>query len=87
MSSKIDSAHASNDPTAYDVGLDFVFNDTVKQLLSASTKFLYENKKVPAEQLRDGAVDDSIAREVMEARSLTSPLGQIKGQPMSAFSE
>lgn len=67
--------------------LDFVFNDKVQSLLAASTKFLHDNKKVPGATLRDGAVDDSIAREVMEARGLSSPLGQIDGQPMSSFSE
>ena len=65
--------------------LDFVFNDKVKQLLSASTKFLHENKKVPAATLRDGAVDDAVAREVLAARGLKSPLGEIRGQPMTAF--
>jgi NitT/TauT family transport system substrate-binding protein len=65
--------------------LDFVFNGKVKQLLSASTKFLHENKKVPAATLRDGAVDDAVAREVLAARGLSSPLGEIRGQPISAF--
>lgn len=65
--------------------LDFVFNDKVKDLLAASTKFLHDNKKVPAAQLRDGAVDDAVAREVLKARGLESPLGEIRGQPMSAF--
>ncbi len=65
--------------------LDFVFNDKVQQLLSASTKFLHENKKVPAATLRAGAVDDKMARQVLADRGLNSPLGEIRGQPMSAF--
>ena len=67
--------------------LDYVFNDKVQQLLAASTKFLHEQKKVPAAKLRDGAVDDAVAREVLKARGLTSPIGEIRGQPMSAFKE
>jgi len=67
--------------------LDFVFNDKVNQLLDASTAFLHVNKKVPAAKLRDGAVDDSVALAVLEARGLTSPLGDIIGQPMSSFKE
>lgn len=67
--------------------LDFVFNDKVKQLLSASTKFLHDNKKVPGATLRDGAVDDAVAREVLKARGLSSPIGEIRGQPMSAFKQ
>ena len=67
--------------------LDYVFNDKVQQLLAASTKFLHEQKKVPAAKLRDGAVHDAVAREVLKARGLTSPIGEIRGQPMSAFKE
>ena len=67
--------------------LDYVFNDKVQQLLAASTKFLHDQKKVPAAKLRDGAVDDAVAREVLKARGLTSPIGEIRGQPMSAFQE
>ena len=67
--------------------LDYVFNDKVKQLLAASTKFLHEQKKVPSATLRDGAVDDAVAREVLKARGLPSPIGEIRGQPMSAFME
>jgi len=67
--------------------LDYVFNDKVNQLLDASTKFLHEQKKVPSATLRDGAVEDSVAREVLEARGLSSPLGDITGQPLSSFSE
>ncbi|MDX1422649.1 MAG: hypothetical protein R3322_05885 [Kiloniellales bacterium] len=67
--------------------LDFVFNDKVNQLLDASTKFLHEQKKVPAATLRDGAVEDAVAREVLEARGMSSPLGDITGQPLSSFSE
>jgi len=67
--------------------LDYVFNDKVNQLLDASTKFLHEQKKVPSATLRDGAVEDSVAREVLEARGMSSPLGDITGQPLSSFSE
>jgi NitT/TauT family transport system substrate-binding protein len=67
--------------------LDFVFNDKVQQLLAASTKFLHDKKKVPGATLRDGAVDDAVAREVLKARGLKSPVGEIRGQPMSAFKE
>lgn len=65
--------------------LDFVFNDKVKQLLAASTKFLHDNKKVPSATLREGSVDDAVAKEVLAARGLKSPLGEIRGKPMSAF--
>jgi len=65
--------------------LDFIFNDKVKKLLAASTKFLHNGKKVPSDTLRAGAVDDAMARKVLASRGLTSPIGEIKGQPMSNY--
>ena len=35
--------------------------------------------------MREGAIDDKIAREVLEARVLKSPVSVIKAQPLSAF--
>ena len=76
-------------PGSVKLELDFVVNDRVKGLLKDATAFLYSLPKRPAaaEQIRDGGVDDSIARKVLEKRGLTSPLGVIKAQPMSAFKE
>ena len=76
-------------PGSVKLQLDFVINDRVKSLLKDATAFLYSLPKKPAaaESIRDGGVDDSIARKVMEKRGLTSPLGVIKAQPLSAFKE
>jgi len=65
--------------------LDFVFNDKVTKLLAASTKFLHGKKKLPSSTLRNGSVHDQVARDVLKARGLKSPLGEIRGQPMSKF--
>jgi hypothetical protein len=35
--------------------------------------------------VRDGAIDDRIAREVLEKRGLKSPVSVVKAQPLSAF--
>lgn len=67
------------------LSLDFVFNDKVQQLVAASTKFLHDKKKVPAAELRPEAVYDEVARQVLADRGLESPLGEIKGQPQSAY--
>lgn len=76
-------------PGSVKLELDFIVNDRVNGLLSDATAFLYSLPKRPAaaEKIRDGGVDDSIARKVLEKRGLTSPLGVIKAQPMSAFKE
>ena len=64
---------------------EFVFTDRVMTLVNAATAFLHKNKKVPDAKLRDGAIMDSVAREILKARGLKAPLGEIKGQPLSAF--
>ena len=71
------------------VQFDFVVTDRVKQLLDEATVFLNElpNKPAAAPRIRDGGVDDRIAREVMAKRGLTSPVGLISAQPMSAYKE
>lgn len=76
-------------PGSVKLQLDFVVNDRVKSLLKDATAFLYSLPKKPAaaETIRDGGVDDSIARKVLEKRGLKSPLGVIKAQPMSAFKD
>ena len=69
------------------VQLDFVVNDRVQSLLKDATAFLngLPNKPAATPTIREGGVDDSIAREVLKARGLTSPVGVIKAQPLSAF--
>jgi NitT/TauT family transport system substrate-binding protein len=67
--------------------LDYIFTDKVRKLVDGSTAFLHEQKKVPAAKLREEAVWDQVAREVLEARGLTSPIGKVEAQPMSAFKE
>lgn len=76
-------------PGSVKLQLDFVVNDRVKSLLNDATAFLYSLPKKPAaaESIRAEAIDDSIARKVLEKRGLTSPLGVIKAQPLSAFKE
>jgi len=66
--------------------LDFIFNDKVKNMLKASTAFLAGKKKFGGRtELRPESVWDDVAREVLKARGLSSPIGKIDGQPMSAF--
>ena len=69
------------------VTLDYIFNDKVMVLVSAATKFLHGRKVVPAAVLRKESVWDAMAREVLKARGLKSPIGAVKEQPDSAFKQ
>ncbi|MCG8561741.1 MAG: nitrate ABC transporter substrate-binding protein [Hyphomicrobiales bacterium] len=69
------------------VTYDFVVNEKVEGLIKAATKFLHEQKVVPSETLRQEAVMDQVARQVMEARGLKSPIGFAKEQDASAYKE
>lgn len=67
--------------------LDFVINDRVKKLIADATAFLNSlpNKPAAEPKIRDGAVDDSVARQILEERKLKSPLGTIDARPLAEF--
>jgi NitT/TauT family transport system substrate-binding protein len=69
------------------IQLDFIVSDRVKKLIDDATEFLHSlpNKPAAAPKIRDGGVDDKIAREVLAKRNLQSPVGVVKAQPLSAF--
>lgn len=66
---------------------DFIVNDRVRDLLNASTAFLYTLPQKPAAEptMREGAVSDAIAREVLAERNLTSPVGSISARPLTDY--
>ena len=61
---------------------DFVVTDRVKKLLDGATQFLNTMPAKPAAEpkIREGGIDDSIAKQVLAERGLTSPIGVIKAQ-------
>jgi NitT/TauT family transport system substrate-binding protein len=69
------------------VQLDFIVTDRVRKLIDDATEFLHSlpNKPAAAPKIRDGGVDDKVAREVLAKRGLQSPVGIVKAQPLSAF--
>jgi len=69
------------------VQLDFIVTERVQGLLNDATAFLNSlpNKPAAEPKIREGGVDDSVAREVLKARGLSSPIGVIKAQPVTAF--
>lgn len=66
---------------------DYVLNDRVKKLLGDATAFLNSLPNKPAAEpaIRAEAVDDKVAREVLEARKLKSPVGLITARPLTDF--
>ena len=66
---------------------DYVLNDRVKALLGEATQFLNSlpNKPAAEPQIRAEAVDDSVARQVLEARKLKSPIGVVNARPIADF--
>jgi NitT/TauT family transport system substrate-binding protein len=69
------------------VQLDYVVSERVQKLIAEATEFLNSlpAKPAAAPKVRDGAIDDRIAREVLEKRGLKSPVSVVKAQPLSAF--
>ena len=69
------------------VQLDYIISERPQRLITEATEFLHglSNKPAAAPKVRDGAVDDSIAREVLAKRGLSSPVGIIKARPLSEF--
>lgn len=70
------------------VQYDFIVTPRVQRLLDEATAFLngLPQKPAAAPRIREGGVDDRIAREVLAERGLESPVAVIKTQPRSGFS-
>lgn len=66
---------------------DFVVTERVQKLLDGATQFLNTLPAKPAAEpkIREGGVDDSIAKQVLAERGLKSPIGVIKAHPASDF--
>ncbi len=67
--------------------LPFVFSPEALQLASNAHQFLFEMKRVSTGPIREGAVDDAIARQVLADRHLGSPVGVVKPLPASDYHE
>jgi NitT/TauT family transport system substrate-binding protein len=66
---------------------DFIVNDGVRKHLGEATAFLNTLPQKPASEpnLREGAVADAIAREILGERKLTSPIGSIGARPLADY--
>jgi NitT/TauT family transport system substrate-binding protein len=69
------------------MALTFVLTDPVKAQIDDANAFLFELRRVPAQTLRPEALADAVARQVLEERKLKSPIGTVKSQPDTAFTQ
>ena len=67
------------------ISLDFIFNDRASALVKEASRFLHGKKSIPNAVLRKEAVWDAVARDVLKARGLKSPIGSVVSQPDSNY--
>jgi NitT/TauT family transport system substrate-binding protein len=67
--------------------LDFSVTPKVEKILNDNSAFLFELKRLPSASLRDGAIAGQVAKEVLAARGLTSPVGLVKAKPSEEFKD
>jgi len=60
----------------------FVLDDNVRAKMADGFQFLKEIKVIDVDKPRDGALDDSLARQVAQEAKATLPLGEIAGDPV-----
>lgn len=65
--------------------MDFIISDRARKLLDDATEFLFglAQKPAAAARMRPEAFADQIAREVLKARKLTSPIGVVAAKPLA----
>jgi NitT/TauT family transport system substrate-binding protein len=67
--------------------MPFVFTDQAKALAANAHAFLFEIKRVSSKEVRQGAIDDSVARDVLKKRGINGPVGVIKALPAAEFKQ
>lgn len=63
----------------------FTFTPQSLDLMSRAAAFLYTIKSINVEKLRPDAVMPEFTQQILKERKLTSPIGEIKGQPEANF--
>jgi hypothetical protein len=61
----------------------FIFTDELRKNINDMYVFLNKEKIIRFDKPLDGTIDDSIAKKVLSAAGLKTPLGTIIGQPAS----
>lgn len=71
--------------TATRITLPYGFSPEAMELIGKAAKFLVEIKSIKAD-IRPEAVVPGFTKDILQARNLKSPIGQVKAQPNSAYS-
>ena len=66
------------------INLAYGFTPEALDLIKKASSFLVEIKSIPAE-IRPEAVQPQFTADILKARGLTAPVGQVKAQPDSAY--
>jgi len=62
----------------------FAFDERVKKLITGTYKFLHSVQVINVDKAPEGAIDDSIARQVLKEAGLSMPVGKITPLPISS---
>lgn len=76
-------ASQGGDPVNYVAKL--AFDDQVLALMTDGYKFLYKLKVIESPEMPKTAINDAPLKKAMQEMKVTAPLGEILGQPRSAF--
>lgn len=68
------------DPSKVKLTLPFVISTPTASLIRSATAFLHRIHSIAAAQLPPGAVDGTLARQVLQSSGGTTPVGTVKGQ-------
>ncbi|HEX6793835.1 MAG TPA: ABC transporter substrate-binding protein [Casimicrobiaceae bacterium] len=61
----------------------YIFTDEVRKEIASTYAFLHEVKVIDVGEAPPGAIDDSIAREILKTKGAPTPLGIVKPLPAS----
>jgi NitT/TauT family transport system substrate-binding protein len=65
----------------------YIVTEDVQSQIENATQFLFEIETINTENLPEGAIDDSTAREVLNESGGSAPVGEVKALPESEFSK
>ncbi len=64
----------------------YTFTPDAMELINRASKFLFTVKSINVDTLRPEAVMPEFTQAILKERGLKAPIGEVRGQPMSAYS-